>query len=54
MIFYNLLNPANGALNAILVQLHLVNQAIDFTGSRWLGMMTIVPGSAYGASWGST
>ena len=48
MIFYNLLNPANGAVNAILVQLHLVNQAIDFTGSRWLGMMTIVLVSVWG------
>ncbi len=48
MIFYNLLNPANGALNAILVQLRLTSQPIDFTGSRWLGMTTIVLVSVWG------
>lgn len=48
MIFTFLLNPANGALNAILMQLHLVSRPIDFTGSRWLGMMTVVVVSVWG------
>lgn len=48
MIFTFILNPANGALNSILLQLHLVNHAIDFTGSRWLGMMSIVLVSVWG------
>jgi ABC-type sugar transport system permease subunit len=48
MIFFNLLSPANGALNSILVQLKLVNRPIDFLGSRWLGMITIVVISVWG------
>jgi ABC-type sugar transport system permease subunit len=48
MIFTFLLNPANGALNSILVQLNLVNRPIDFLGSRWLGMLTIILISVWG------
>lgn len=48
MIFTFILNPANGALNSILVQLNLVSHPINFQGSRWLGMMTIVVISVWG------
>ena len=48
MIFYFILNPANGALNSILVGLNLVSRPINFTGSRWLGMITIVLVSVWG------
>ena len=48
MIFTFILNPANGALNSILVQLNLVSRPINFTGSRWLGMLTIVLVSVWG------
>ena len=48
MIFTFLLNPANGSVNALLMQLHLVTRPIDFTGSRWMGMSTMVVISVWG------
>ncbi len=48
MIFTFILNPANGALNSILMQIHLISRPIEFVGSRWLGMMTIVVISVWG------
>ena len=48
MIFTFILNPANGALNAFLLQLNLVSRPINFVGSRWLGMFTIILVSVWG------
>ena len=48
MIFTFLLNPANGAVNSLLIQLNLVSSPINFLGSRWLGMTTIVLISVWG------
>ncbi len=48
MIFFFLLNPANGAINDILVKLDLVSRPINFLGSRWLGMFSIVLISVWG------
>lgn len=41
MVFQFLLNPANGALNALLIDLHLITKPINFfeTGAR--GLLTI-------------
>ncbi len=48
MIFTFLLNPANGAINSFLMQLNLISRPINFTGSRWLGMITIILISVWG------
>ena len=48
MIFIFLLNPANGAVNSFLMQLHLVARPINFLSSRWMGMSTIVVISVWG------
>ncbi len=42
LIFTHLLNPANGALNQVLVQTGLVQQPIDFIGQSDLAMVSLI------------
>ena len=41
MVFHYLLNPANGAINNILMNAGLVTRPIDFLASRWGALATI-------------
>jgi ABC-type sugar transport system permease subunit len=42
LIFTYLLNPATGALNAILKDIGMIEQSIDFLGSREWGLLSII------------
>src|SRR5262249_40779496 len=41
MVFYYLLNPANGAINTFLMDLHLIQTPINFLGSAPIAFTTI-------------
>jgi len=41
MVFYYLLNPANGAINILLKDLHLIDTPIDFFRTGAIGLTTI-------------
>jgi ABC-type sugar transport system permease subunit len=42
LIFTYLLNPSNGALNAILKDLGLINESVDVFAGRWSAMIVVV------------
>jgi ABC-type sugar transport system permease subunit len=42
LVFTYLLNPSNGALNAILKDLHLIDESVDVFANRWSAMLVLV------------
>jgi ABC-type sugar transport system permease subunit len=42
LVFTYLLNPSNGALNALLLDLHIVDQPVDVFAGRWSSLLVIV------------
>ncbi|MFJ9210294.1 sugar ABC transporter permease [Streptomyces sp. L-9-10] len=42
LVFTYLLNPSNGALNAILRDLGIIDQSVDFFASRWSSLLALV------------
>jgi ABC-type sugar transport system permease subunit len=42
MVFNFILHPANGPVNTLLQDLGIIKKAINFYGSRWLGMNSMV------------
>ncbi|MFJ9032733.1 carbohydrate ABC transporter permease [Streptomyces sp. NPDC102274] len=42
LVFTYLLNPSNGALNAILRDLGIIDESVDFFASRWSSLLALV------------
>ena len=42
LVFTYLLNPSNGALNALLLDLHIVDQPVDVFANRWSALLVLV------------